>query len=156
MDTSQLEHLSAIRRDIIVRWLVPNHVIYVSGEGVISGAVRDWMNARVIYLMHSCSTPQIHIITDVRPITRASLSSITKPSPVLRHPRRGWIISVGASKNWMIRAILGILVWMTTINYRDCSTIHEALMQLRHLDSTLPAWDLLQLDLPSEREGNQA
>ena len=154
MDTSELEHISAIRRDVVVRWLIPNRVIFVSGEGKINAAVRDWMNARIIYLMHSCSTPHIHLISDVRRITHVSPSSVTKPSPVLRHPRRGWFLSVGASKHWLMRPIMRFTVWMMTLNYQDCPTIPDALAQLRQLDPSLPEWDLLTLDLPLQTEGN--
>ena len=154
--TSELEQLSAIRRDIVVRWLVPDRVIFVSGEGHISPAVREWINTRIIYLMHSCATPRIHLISDVRRITQVSFSSITNPSPVLSHPRRGWFISVGASKSWLMQAVLRAMVWMMTLNYRDCPTIGEALTQLNQLDPSLPTWDLSKLDMPLEAEGGQA
>lgn len=149
-DTTELEHISAIRKDVVVRWLIPDRVIFVSGEGKIDAEVRDWMNARIIYLMHSCATPQIHLISDVRRITYVSPSSITKPSPVLQHPRRGWFVSVGASRRWLMQAAIRLMVWVMSLNYRDCPTIHEALRQLRQIDPSLPEWDLSQLDLPVE------
>jgi hypothetical protein len=153
INTSELEQISATRRDVVVRWLIPERVIFVYGEGKISPAVRDWMNARIIYLMHSCSTSHIHLITDVRHVTQVSLSSITKPSPVLRHPRRGWFISIGASKNWLMQFVLRLVVWMMRLSYRDCDSVHEALTELRQFDPSLPDWDLSKLNLPVELEG---
>ena len=152
MDTSQLQQMSAIRRDVIVRWLVPERVIFVSAEGKINPAVRDWMNARIDYLMHSCATPQVHLIGDVSRMSYMTMSSITSPSPVLRHPRRGWFFSVGASQNRLIRGLLACIAWIMTLKYRDCATLAEALTELQNLDATLPNLQAYQSDSTLEQD----
>jgi hypothetical protein len=136
MNTTSLEHISALRRDIRVHWLVPDRVIFASGAGSASPEVREWMNARIVFLMHSCSTPQIHLVCDVRQMIDIPLRSLL--SPVLRHPRLGWFISVGRAEPYAMTLALRLIARMTVVNYRSCSRLEDALTLLQQADPTLP------------------
>jgi len=116
--------------------MVPERVIFATGTGSANPTVRDWMNARIVFLMHSCSTPQIHLIFDVRHLVGISLTSLT--SPVLRHPRRGWCISIGRAEPYPMTQVLRLIARITIGSYRACSRPEDALTLLQRLDPTLP------------------
>jgi hypothetical protein len=152
MDTTHLEEISATRRDVTVRWLVPDRVIFVAGEGEINSAVHTWMNTRIVYLMHSCATPKIHLISDMSRITYVPLSNLAKPNPVLRHPRLGWLISVGTSRNRVMALVFLLLARFMKFKYQTCDTLDEALISLQQLDPSLPDLRPYQSELAAAHE----
>jgi len=74
---------------VLVRWLVPNRVIYVVAAGDIDARVAQWIGSEIVSLIHSCSTPHVHVLGDVRGITSLTPSLNVRGSSALTHPRRG-------------------------------------------------------------------
>lgn len=123
--------------DAVVRWLVPERVIYMWAEGDVSASVRDWMNAKAVYLYHSCATPKIHIIIDMQTVT--SRAAGTKHDrPAVWHPRRGWIISIHAIENPLLRTFANTMLSLMRLNYIDSPSVKAGLDTLQRVDPTLP------------------
>lgn len=123
--------------DAVVKWLVPDRVIYMWAEGDVSTSVRDWMNAKAVYFYHSCATPKIHIIVDMQTVTSRARGS-KNDRPAVWHPRRGWIISIHAVKNPLLRTLVNTMLSVLRLNYVDTPTVKEGLEYLQRADPTLP------------------
>jgi hypothetical protein len=123
--------------DAVVKWLVPERVIYMWAEGDVSASVRDWMNAKAVYMYHSCSTPKIHIIIDMQTVT-SRVKSTKNDRPAVWHPRRGWIISIHAIENSLFRMFINALLRVLRLNYVDTPSVEEGLDYLQSADPSLP------------------
>jgi hypothetical protein len=132
--------------DAIVKWLVPDRVIYMWAEGDISESVRAWMHTQAIFLYHSCSTPKVHIVVDMSKVT-ARPKGTKEDRPAVWHPRRGWIVSIGAVHNQLMRRLVNLLLKVMRLNYLDTDSTERGLHLLQKVDPTLPDlkpyWDTL-------------
>ena len=123
--------------DAVVKWLVPERVIYTWANGEISPSVREWMNTQAVYLYHSCRTPKIHLFIDYRQVTHQSPAT-RQDRPAIWHPRRGWCITMGAVQNPVLRTVLNPLMRLVRTSIQDFSYEEAALAFLQKADPTLP------------------
>lgn len=133
--------------DAIVKWLVPERVIYMWAKGDVSASVREWMNTQAIYLYHSCGTPRIHLFIDIQQVTSQSPAT-RKDRPALWHPRRGWCVTQGVIRNAILRAILNPLLRLFRARAQDFTSHEAALTFLQQADPSLPDlqpyWDAIR------------
>ena len=123
--------------DAIVKWLVPDRVIYMWAQGEVSASVRTWMNTQAIFLYHSCATPKVHIVLDMRGVTQRPKGT-KEDRPAVWHPRRGWIVSIGAVRNHLMRRLVNIVLNIMNLNCFDSETTEKGLDLLQQADPTLP------------------
>lgn len=123
--------------DAVVKWLVPDRVIYMWAQGDVSASVRTWMNTQAIFLYHSCATPKVHIVLDMQNVT-ARPKGTKKDRPAVWHPRRGWIVSIGAVRHHLARQIVNFVLNLMHLNYMDTETPEQGLALLQQADPTLP------------------
>jgi hypothetical protein len=123
--------------DAIVKWLVPDRVIYMWASGDISPGVREWMNTQAVYLYHSCATPRIHLFIDTRQVTDQSRAT-RQDQPAIWHPRRGWCVTLGAIRNPVLRALLNPLLHLFRAYIQDFASNEDAIAFLQKADPTLP------------------
>lgn len=133
--------------DAIVKWLVPERVIYMWASGAISRSVREWMNTQAVYLYHSCGTPKIHLFIDTRQVSSQSRATRQDRSAIW-HPRRGWCVTIGAIHNPLVRTILNPLLRLFQTYIQHFASNESALAFLQQADPTLPElqpyWDAIQ------------
>jgi hypothetical protein len=139
MDTTPTPtlHHRDTHSDAIVKWLVPDRVIYMWAQGDVSASVRSWMNAQAIFLYHSCATPKVHIVLDMQGVTGRAKGT-KQDRPAVWHPRRGWIVSIGAVRSDLMRRIVNFLLNVMNLNYFDSETTEKGLALLQQADPTLP------------------
>jgi hypothetical protein len=137
--------------DAIVKWLVPERVIYIWASGEISPSVREWMNTQAVYLYHSCKTPKVHLFIDTRQVTHQSPAT-RQDRPAIWHPRRGWCITMGNIHNPVLRALLNPLLRLLRTYIQDFSSDEEALSFLQKVDTSLPDlqpyWEAIRRQRP--------
>ena len=136
MTIPTLHHRDAYS-DAIVKWLVPDRVIYMWAEGNVGDSVRTWMNAQAIFLYHSCATPKVHIVIDMSTVTGRAKGK-KEDRPAVWHARRGWIVSIGAVHNPLTRRIINLVLKLMRLNYFDTESVEQGLALLQQADPTLP------------------
>jgi hypothetical protein len=127
-----------IAPSVLVRWLVPNRVIYVEAAGAVDARVSQWIGSEIVSLIHSCSTARVHLLGDVRGVTSLSPNLNVRGSSVLTHPRRGYYVTVGATQNRALARLLVIVMNLIGLQYRDYATFEDALTFLSQSDPSLP------------------
>jgi hypothetical protein len=129
--------LRPVAQDAIVKWLVPERVIYIWAAGDIGPSVREWMNTQAVYLYHSCGTPKVHLFIDTRQVTHQSPAT-RQDRPAIWHPRRGWCVTMGAVHNPLLRAFINPVLRLTRAHIQDFTGEEAALAFLQKVDPTLP------------------
>ncbi len=126
------------------RWFLEHRILLSLHSGVMSDEDILKMDAETIAFLEASSAQLVHHIIDSRAITKAASIRQTMKVKAPYHPRTGWVITIGASKNPLVRFLTALVTSSTKIRYRDAATLPEALALLQSLDITLP--DLVALE----------
>lgn len=126
------------------RWLLENHVLFSLHSGVMSDEDIQKMDAETIAFLETSPAQQVHHIIDARAITKAASIRQTMQVKAPYHPRTGWVITIGATQNPLVRFLTALVTSATKLRYRETATLEAALTLLQQLDATLP--DLTALD----------
>jgi hypothetical protein len=126
-----------------VGWWLPDRVIYVSIQEDVTPSTADWRLHQVLGLIHSCPTPHVHIIIDVK--AGRSLPNVFHPVSrrLIAQPRRGWVMAITDYPAWQ-RNLLNVFTHLTYLRYDFCPTQQAALETLQQHDSSLPPLTALE------------
>lgn len=128
-------------------WLYEDRVLIARLRGVISDADMDGMDVFLMDGFDRSPFPVVHLIVDTRAITVPTSLRKSLRLKSNRHPRRGWIITVGTLKNPMPRFIVGVLTSMFQLRHREVEEPSEAIEIFQRLDPSLPDLTPLQARL---------
>lgn len=120
-----------------VRWWLPGKIIYLVIQGGITPVTADWRLHQVIGLIHSCPTPNVHLMIEVQ--RGNPLPNVLYPTSrrLIAQPRRGWVVTIVDYPAWQIR-LLNLVTRLTYLRYVFCSSRDEALGILQKHDLSLP------------------
>jgi hypothetical protein len=130
--------MAPVKQKVTVQWLVPERVILIEAKGDLELRDRETAHSQIINLIHSCSTPNVHLISDTKQMTHIPWSVFNRPSGLAGHPRRGWWMNIGTVPTVRIKWLSRLLASLSRRRYIHCETMHEALRTLQRLDPTLP------------------
>jgi hypothetical protein len=124
---------------ISIEWVLEQRVLFVRVEGHIIGEELIRLDDDVLTHMDQAgATGPVHFVEDVRGMTNAPPLLVSLNLKLIRDPRLGWSISIGAVQNPWIRLVYQSLVVATGIHWRDASSLEQALEYLNRIDPTLP------------------
>lgn len=130
--------LPSLRPKVTVRWLLPDRVILIEARGELNIADRELAHSQIIGLIHACATPEVHLISDTKQMTRIPWSIFNRPSGLAGHPRRGWWLNIGTVPTVRIKWLARLLAQLSRRRYIHCESLDEAMQMLQKLDPTLP------------------
>lgn len=123
-----------------IGWLVENRISYFRYEGDVH--IREVAEAsRIgILLIEQSDHQLIHSIQDSRyqksfPNNVNALAQTVQEA--LRHPRMGWLLSVGID-NDLVRFVATLVSQLTRTRHRIIEDYDEALAFLKRIDASLP------------------
>jgi hypothetical protein len=123
---------------IETRWFLENRVSFTRLFGVVQDADLKAMDAWLNACMNNSPERLVHHIIDARDITKPTSVRQAMQLTAPRHPRIGWAITIGATRNPMVRFLTALVVSAARLRYRDVTTLEEALAQFKILDPSLP------------------
>jgi hypothetical protein len=119
-------------------WLVEDRVRLLRLPKHFSTEAFQTYDRETCDLLETLPHPLFHVILDVRIVESFPPLSVCLGMRSIRHPRVGWILSVGAAKNALMRFFLSAVVGATRIRYKDCQSLEEAMSFLSMHDPALP------------------
>jgi hypothetical protein len=120
------------------RWLLEDRILFSHHSGVMSDEDIQKMDAETLAYLEASSAQLVHHIIDSRAITKAASIRQTMQVKAPYHPRTGWVITIGASQNPLVRFLTALVTSATKLRYREVATFEDALALLQQLDTTLP------------------
>lgn len=122
-----------------IEWVLESRVIYLRLEGRITGdELIRYDDEMVSRLDHVGADLPVHFIEDVKGLTNAPPLTAALKLKMLRDPRLGWSISIGAVRNPVLRLIYQSLMVTMGIRWRDVASLQQALEYLHRVDDSLP------------------
>ena len=138
LNTPEVWPLPSLSYNVTVQWLLPDRVILIEARGKLNVADREQAHSQIIALIHSCATPEVHLISDTKQMTYIPWSVFNRPSGLAGHPRRGWWLNVGTVPTVRIKWLSRLLAQLSRRRYIHCESIDEAIQTLQKLDPSLP------------------
>lgn len=117
-------------------WLVEGHVRLVRLRHHLNTATLMAYDWETIALMDTLSTP-LHVIVDVSELRSFPDFNDCLHTQHLRHPRMGYMLTVGVHRSRMMRFFLNAIGRATRVRYQDFDTLDDALHFLEE-QSLLP------------------
>lgn len=127
-------------------WLLEDRVMMVRFAGVVSDEDMDALDAFLIDNLDRSQQPFVHFVIDTRAITVQTSMKKALWMKGNRHPRRGWLVTVGALKHAPSRFIVGAMTTMFKVRHRDVETPKDAIDILQRMDPNLPELDPARLE----------
>jgi hypothetical protein len=125
------------------QWLVDGWVRLLTLTGDVDSETFQAYDRDTSAMMDTMTRPLFHVIVDVRKLESFPPLNVCLGMTSIRHPRMGWMISVGATKNALMRFFLTVVVTAARIRYKDFEHIDEAVAFLRAHDAALPMFEVL-------------
>jgi hypothetical protein len=99
-------------------------------------------------MMDQLAYPLFHVIVDAGEMESFPPLSVCIKMRCIRHAHMGWMLSIGATQNPLMRFFLSMVVSATRIRYKDCDSLDEAVVLLKTHDPALPpleTWSMISL-----------
>jgi hypothetical protein len=138
MNATDTQPIPQLRHNVTIQWLIPERVILIQAQGSLDVIDRELAHSQIMALIHSCATPEIHLISDTKQMTHIAWSVFNRPSMMSNHPRRGWWMNIGTVPTVRVKWVARLLARLSRRRYIHCETMEEALQTLQRLDPTLP------------------
>jgi hypothetical protein len=141
-----LKRYIELRRDMSMssgyssRWvvLVEGRVYLSIGTGHFTVDSMREFDQQVINALEASDAPMVHLITDSRQVlSLPPLTEIMK-NRYPQHPRIGYLITVGAFQNPVMRFLFSLSSTISNVRYKDVATLAEACAFVAHKDPSLP------------------
>jgi hypothetical protein len=122
---------------------IPERVIYIYTDGIVSNDEFFDMDAACGQLLDHSAAPLVHFIFDQQ--TMAKMPPIQVQSKVKsgRHPRLGWLILI-SQDNVLNRFVSVVVTNLFKVRLRYVSTFTDAVQFLQYVDTTLPDLNTLE------------
>jgi hypothetical protein len=134
------------------RWivLIEGRVYLSVGAGHFTTESMRAFDQDVINAIEASDAPLVHLISDSRQVlSLPSLGEIMK-NRYPQHPRMGYMITIGAFNNPVMRFLLSLSTTISSVRYKDVATLAEACAYLAHKDPSLPP--VSSWNVPSESD----
>jgi hypothetical protein len=123
-----------------VRWLIPDHMIYLVATGEISSDDIQESITHIVDLIDNSDTVLTHILVNVRHVATSTLSvseRVEAIRPLVSHPKCGWIVMI-RNVNPMNNLVALTAAQIFKARLRCFDTVPEGLEFLKNMASDLP------------------
>jgi hypothetical protein len=123
--------------EYLLKWFIPNRVVYVRLWGASSIEEASQLNAKMLEFI-AAGTPLVHFIVDDTElkVVPNSLGEMQRAMRALKNPSMGWVLTVG-EVNAVMRFFGQMAAQLFRFRFRRLRTMEEALRFLRDVDQTL-------------------
>jgi hypothetical protein len=131
-----------------MQWLVEDRVRLLTLPSHFTTELFQAFDQENCIMMDKLPYPLFHVIMDVRILETFPPLGVCLKMRSIRHARMGWMLSVGAATNPLMRFFLIAVMSATRIRYKDCESVDEAIRFLQAHDPALPpieTWSLTSL-----------
>lgn len=111
-------------------WLVEGRIRLVTLKHNLSAATLLAYDWETITLMDRMSTP-LHVIVDTRELQSFPSLSDCLHVEHIRHPRMGYMLTIGVNRNRMMRFFLNSIGRATRVHFQDFETPEGAIFYLQ-------------------------
>ena len=124
--------------NIQMQWLIEKRVRLLTLPNHFTTEAFQTFDDETCLMMDTLSHPFLHVIMDVQGLETFPPLNICIKIRSIRHERMGWLLSVGATLNPLIRFFLSTAVTAARIRYKNFDSVHEAISFLQAYDPALP------------------
>lgn len=107
------------------RWLIDGRVRLVTLQNDLRAATIFEYDHEIIQLMDEVSAP-LHFIVDVRSLRTFPNLNECMSLQHFRHEKMGWLLTIGTSRNQIMRFFLNAIARATHARYKEFDEVAEA------------------------------
>lgn len=121
-----------------VQWLVENQVISIDLKGSIDMDVAISLSDKLTALIDTSTKATVHVIVnDHQAVTVPKVSEINRLQSSLKHPKVGWIVSVGENMNPIVKFVSSVAIQLAGVKFKRVNSLEEATALLKQIDPTI-------------------